>query len=218
MFNKRETSESETPARSGHQPQAEPTGNPPAAAAPAKGAGQPSGRAVIGPTIAIDGTLTGEEDLVVEGCLKGTVELKSNTLTIGSRGTLEAQVYAHTVLVDGTVKGDLYASERISIRASARIDGNILAPRISLEDGARFRGSIDMDPESEAFRNAFGKISAAGSPATSGAPSGVSGKTGGKASEHNRQTPAGDKPGPDPRSAPESTASSSSSKAGTPAA
>jgi len=115
--------------------------------------------AVIGPSISINGELRGQEDLVVEGQIEGTVELKQNTLTVGSQGTLKAQVYAHTILVDGTVKGDLYASERISIRKTARIEGNILAPRISLEDGAKFRGSIDMDAESEAFRKAFGKQS-----------------------------------------------------------
>ncbi|MFO7762375.1 MAG: polymer-forming cytoskeletal protein [Wenzhouxiangellaceae bacterium] len=160
MFNKRESSESETSSHAATQPQAAATKNP-TPAAPAAGAGRASGQAIIGPTISIDGTLKGEEDLVVEGRVKGTIELKSNTLTVGSKGTLDAQVYAHTILVEGTVKGDLYASERISIRASARIDGNILAPRISLEDGAKFRGSVDMDPESEAFREAFKKTSGA---------------------------------------------------------
>ncbi|MBS3822638.1 MAG: polymer-forming cytoskeletal protein [Wenzhouxiangellaceae bacterium] len=160
MFNKRESSESETSSHATGQPQPAATKNP-TPAAPAASAGRAPGQAVIGPTISIDGTLKGEEDLVVEGRVKGTVELKSNILTVGSKGILDAQVYAHTILVEGTVKGDLYASERISIRASARIDGNILAPRISLEDGAKFRGSVDMDPESEALREAFKATSAA---------------------------------------------------------
>lgn len=112
--------------------------------------------ATIGPSIRINGDLAGEEDLIVEGRLTGTVELKSHTLTIGPQGHVEARVYAHTILVEGTVNGDLYASERISIRQSARIEGNIYAPRISLEDGARFRGSIDMDSDNESFRKAFG--------------------------------------------------------------
>lgn len=173
MFNKREASEPETSNHADNQPQPAATKNPPPAT-PGKGSGRPGGQAVIGSTITIDGTLKGEEDLVVEGRIKGTVELKSNTLTIGSKGTLDAQVYAHTILVEGTVKGDLYASERISIRASARIDGNILAPRISLEDGARFRGSIDMDPESESLRKAF-----KAAPAGAASPSGDSGDNSG---------------------------------------
>jgi len=129
--------------------------------------------AVIGPSISINGELRGQEDLVVEGQIEGTVELKQHTLTVGSQGTLKAQVYAHTILVDGTVKGDLYASERISIRKTARIEGNILAPRISLEDGAKFRGSIDMDAESEAFRNVFQpRSSKPSSPPSTKEPSG----------------------------------------------
>lgn len=131
--------------------------------------------ATIGPSIRINGDLAGEEDLTVEGRITGTVELKSNTLTIGSHGHVEARVYAHTILVEGTVNGDLYASERISIRQSARIEGNIYAPRISLEDGARFRGSIDMDTDNEAFRKAFSSPST--KPTSESRPSGGSDST-----------------------------------------
>ncbi|MDX1626842.1 MAG: polymer-forming cytoskeletal protein [Wenzhouxiangellaceae bacterium] len=190
MFNKKESSDSET----GSQTRSH--GNPPADRPGAGSGARPASGAVatIGPSIRIDGDLKGEEDLVVEGQVKGTVQLKSNTLTVGSRGTLQAQVYAHTILVDGTVHGDLYASERIVIRKSARIDGNILAPRIALEDGARFRGTIDMDAESEAFRKAFGKSAGSGaSPqpikqAASGGGSGESKNPSGGAS-------SSDKPG-----------------------
>jgi cytoskeletal protein CcmA (bactofilin family) len=164
MFNKREQHE-EMPSTT---PRSETAG-----AAPRRDAGGGRGSAaVIGPSIEIDGQLKGEEDLVVEGRIKGTVTLKQHTLTVGSQGTLDAEVFAHSILVDGTVNGDLYASERISIRKSARIQGNILSPRISLEDGAKFRGSIDMDPESEAFRKAFGKQAAAPSSTTPAAQSG----------------------------------------------
>ncbi|HKL49621.1 MAG TPA: polymer-forming cytoskeletal protein [Wenzhouxiangellaceae bacterium] len=163
MFNKRESNESETASRSGSDHYSDKANPSPA---PTRSTGGTGAAATIGPSISIDGQLKGEEDLVVEGRVKGTIELKNNTLTIGTQGTLDAEVFAHTIFVEGTVNGDLYASERISIRKSARISGNILAPRISLEDGARFRGSIDMDADSEAFRKAFGgKASAASSPA-----------------------------------------------------
>lgn len=163
MFNKRENQEPEAAER---RPGA---ATPPASERPRETASSAGGRsqpAVIGPSIAIDGELKGEEDLIVEGRIKGTVSLRQNTLTVGQQGQLDAEIYANTILVDGAVKGDLYAAERISIRKSARIDGNILAPRISLEDGARFRGTIDMDPESEAFRKAFGKSSGSASAAS----------------------------------------------------
>lgn len=176
MFNKREQIESESDSQKQQDPSREFQQRPAAArettSAPTRGQA-----AIIGPSISINGQLSGDEDLIIEGRVKGTVQLKKHTLTVGSQGTLDAEVYANTILVDGTVNGDLYASERISIRKSAKIDGNILAPRISLEDGARFRGSIDMDAESEAFRKAFG--SQAGS--KSAGPTAVAG-SGGKSS------------------------------------
>lgn len=212
MFNKRDTDETENARPAGSQAQAATTRNAPPAAAPGGGASRSSGAAVVGPTISIDGTLKGEEDLLVEGDIKGTIELKSNTLTIGSQGTVNAQVYANTILVDGSVNGDLYASERISIRATARIDGNILAPRISLEDGARFRGSIDMDPESEAFRKAF----------QSDAPKKSAGASGQHGTAQGRNAKSSGKRDTDPRSpasgAGEPSAADKGGKTGTNAA
>ncbi len=103
--------------------------------------------AVIGHSIRINGDLQGDEDLRIEGDVTGTVELKNNTLTIGAEGKIRANVYAKSVTVDGLVEGDLYGSERVSIRKNAHVHGNITAPRVSLEDGARFKGSIEMDTE-----------------------------------------------------------------------
>lgn len=111
--------------------------------------------AVIGPSIHINGDLHGEEDLIIEGEVKGTVHLKNNRLTIGSHGKVTADVYAHTIFVDGFIEGDIYGAEQISIRKSAQMQGNITAPRVSLEDGARFKGAIEMDPE--VSQNVFGK-------------------------------------------------------------
>lgn len=113
--------------------------------------------AVIGPSIHIEGDLHGEEDLIIEGEVKGTVHLKHHSLTIGSQGKVTANVYANAVNVDGFMHGDLYGAERISIRKSAQVKGNISSPRVSLEDGAQFKGSIEMDPDSEALQSAFGE-------------------------------------------------------------
>jgi cytoskeletal protein CcmA (bactofilin family) len=115
--------------------------------------------AVIGPSIHIDGDVRGEEDLLIEGEVSGTVQLKNNSLTIGPQGKVKADVYAHSIYVDGHLEGDLYGSERVHIRKSAEVRGNILSPRVSLEDGAKFRGSIEMDPQ--AVQNAVGGRSAA---------------------------------------------------------
>jgi len=121
-----------------------------AAATPAptrSSAGSSSQFAVIGRSIQIQGDVKGDEDLVIEGKVSGTVELRNNSLTIGPEGTLRADVYARAITVEGTTDGDLFASERISIMASAHVRGNLLAPSIALEDGARFKGSVEMDQQ-----------------------------------------------------------------------
>jgi len=107
----------------------------------------PREAAVIGPSIYIDGDLRGEEDLLIEGEVNGTVQLKNNSLTIGSQGKIRADVYAQTIFVDGLMEGDLYGSERVTVRKSAQVRGNIISPRVSLEDGSKFKGSIEMDPQ-----------------------------------------------------------------------
>ena len=109
----------------------------------------PSSRdaAVIGPSIHIDGDVRGEEDLLIEGEVSGTVNLKNNSLTIGPQGKVRADVYAHSIYVDGYLEGDCFGSERVNVRKSATVKGNITSPRVSLEDGAKFKGAIEMDPQ-----------------------------------------------------------------------
>jgi len=103
--------------------------------------------AVIGPSIHIDGDVRGEEDLLIEGEVSGTVQLKNNSLTIGPQGKVTADVYAHSIYVDGYLEGDLFGSERVHIRKSAQVKGNVTSPRVSVEDGAKFKGAIEMDPQ-----------------------------------------------------------------------
>jgi cytoskeletal protein CcmA (bactofilin family) len=121
-------------------PQTVPAGSAPAARARAT--------AVIGPSIQIEGTLRGQEDVFIEGEVTGTIQLHNNTLTVGTQGKIKADVYANTVYVEGSMEGDLYGSEQVIIRKSAKVRGNITSPRVSLEDGATFKGAIEMDPES----------------------------------------------------------------------
>ena len=120
--------------------------------------GRSSDVAVIGSSIHINGDLRGDEDLRIEGNVSGTVELKNSVLTIGKEGKVKAGVFAKAIAVDGETKGDLYATERVSIHVNARVQGNIFAPRVSIEDGAHFKGSIEMDPA--AVEKALGKTTA----------------------------------------------------------
>jgi cytoskeletal protein CcmA (bactofilin family) len=119
---------------------------------PPRGSSAPTGRdaAVIGPSIHIDGDVRGEEDLLIEGEVGGTVQLKNNSLTIGPNGKVRADVYAHSIYVDGYVEGDLFGAERVHIRKSAQVKGNVTSPRVSVEDGAKFKGAPRDGPASRA--------------------------------------------------------------------
>jgi len=101
--------------------------------------------ATIGPSITIHGDVTGEEDLIIEGRVQGSVKLPSNTLTVGESGKLRAECYAKAITVEGEVEGDLIGDEEVIVRPSGAVLGNIRAPRVTLESGCRFKGAIDMD-------------------------------------------------------------------------
>ncbi len=103
--------------------------------------------AVIGPSIQIKGDLSGEEDLIIQGKVHGTIQLREKSLTVGSKGQVDANVLAHSIVVEGVVNGDLYGSERVSLRKTGNVQGNIISPKVSLDEGCRFKGSIDMDQE-----------------------------------------------------------------------
>ena len=127
-----------------------PTYNPPPAAAPARNPATEARRgagATIGPSIRIQGDLAGDEDLLVEGQVEGKINLRQNGVTIGKSGRVRADVYGRTISVEGEVEGNLFADEQIVVRHSGRVQGNLTAPWVSLEDGAKFKGTIDMEPK-----------------------------------------------------------------------
>ena len=103
-------------------------------------------QATIGPSIKITGDLSGDEDLMIQGHVSGEVRLPKNKVTIGSSGRVKADVYGKSIQVEGQVKGNLYGDEDVVVRASGRVQGNIVGPRVTLENGANFKGSIDMEP------------------------------------------------------------------------
>jgi len=101
-------------------------------------------RALIGPSIEIKGTLSGGEDLFVEGRVEGKIELAQHSVTIGTSGHIKADIQGRVIVVMGEVEGNLNGSEQIILRQSSKVRGNLVAPRVSLEDGSDFKGSIDM--------------------------------------------------------------------------
>lgn len=104
----------------------------------------PRGSATIGKSVVVKGQIISREDLVVDGEVEGTVELQENRLTIGPNGKLTASVKAREIVVLGTVHGNVEASEKIDIRKDAKLVGDIKTLRIVIEDGAYFKGSIDI--------------------------------------------------------------------------
>ena len=106
-------------------------------------------RAIIGPSISIKGTLAGEEDLMIQGQVEGKIDLKNNNITVGRNGRIKADIYGKIISIEGEVEGNLFGDEKIVLRQSGVVRGNMTSPRVNLEDGAKFKGSIDMDARGE---------------------------------------------------------------------
>ncbi len=110
--------------------------------------------ATIGPSIEINGDVlvTGNEDVRIEGRVEGTISPSDNILTVGKEGQIKATVSARAIIVEGKVEGDLKGDEQVVVHSSGNVRGNIAAPRVTLEDGCKFKGSIDMDVEPSTAR------------------------------------------------------------------
>lgn len=98
----------------------------------------------IGKQITIRGNLTGNEDLVLEGRIEGSINLAKH-LTVAPGGAAEAEIDVEDLTVNGLVRGEIRATRRVVVSADGRVAGNIRAPRVVLENGARFKGRIEMD-------------------------------------------------------------------------
>lgn len=99
----------------------------------------------VGPSILVKGDMTGDEDLVIQGRVEGSITLKKHLVTIGKDGRVNATVNAKSIRVDGAVEGELRGKEQIVVTHSGNVNGNLVAPRVTLEDGCRFKGAIDME-------------------------------------------------------------------------
>lgn len=146
-----------TPAATVPEPEAPPTvvrptssASTPAVAPPAKPAERKGGQALIGKSLKVKGTISGHEDLYVDGEIEGTIELEENSLTVGPNGNVNADVKARDITVLGRLNGNVRAGERIEIRKTGSLEGDIATSRIVIEDGAIFRGSIDIVKPGEA--------------------------------------------------------------------
>jgi cytoskeletal protein CcmA (bactofilin family) len=110
------------------------------------------GQASIGKAVKISGQISSKEDLYVDGDVEGTIELREHRLTVGPNGRVVSNVKAREVVILGNVQGNVEASDKLEVRKDARLVGDIKTARIVIEDGAYFKGSIDIaKPESAKF-------------------------------------------------------------------
>ena len=116
----------------------------------------------LGPSLHVKGEISGNEDLLIDGSVEGLIQLDERKLTVGATAKLTADIIAREVVVYGSVKGNLRAKDRIEIKKDGSVNGDLTTARISIEDGAYFKGSIEIDKsaEKESHSSAFSKPSA----------------------------------------------------------
>jgi cytoskeletal protein CcmA (bactofilin family) len=101
----------------------------------------------IGKSVVIKGELSGSEDLYVDGNVEGKIELNSHSLTVGPNGKVKASVTAKAVVIQGTLDGSVSASDRVELRKSAVVTGDVSTQRIAIEEGAFLKGKVDVEKE-----------------------------------------------------------------------
>ncbi len=104
--------------------------------------------AVIGSKIKLKGELSGDEDLLIQGQFEGTINLSGHHLTVGVEGETKAKIKVKSITIEGKVEGEVEASELISVKDKSYVNGQLKADRVNLEDGAKFRGGIEMADKS----------------------------------------------------------------------
>jgi cytoskeletal protein CcmA (bactofilin family) len=120
-------------------------------------------QATIGKGLFIKGEINGSESLFIDGKVEGSVNLPGNRVTVGRNGQVAASITAREIVVHGKVRGNVTASDRVDIRAEGSLSGDVSAARISIEDGAFFKGGIDI-------RKPDAKPAVAGAPVAAEAP------------------------------------------------
>ena len=142
------TNQPATPARPA-EPERPTLSTPTAPAAGEPAAPRPvttttSDQATIGKSLVIKGEVSGSESLYIDGRVEGSINLSGNRVTVGRNGVVAANISAREIVVLGKVRGNLTASDRVDIRSDGSLTGDVVAARISIEDGAFFKGGIDI--------------------------------------------------------------------------
>lgn len=129
-----------------------------------------SSGATIGSSIVIKGEIHGDEDLVIHGQVDGKINLRKQSVTVGREGRVKADIFGRSIRVEGQVHGNLFGESEVVIHKSGQVRGNITAPSVSLENGSKFKGAIDMEPgddNSSSSSKSESKTESSSSPAKS---------------------------------------------------
>ncbi len=126
-----------------------------------------SGLANIGKSVTIRGDISGSEDIYVDGHVEGSIQLNGNSLTIGPNGHIKANINARNVTVSGSVEGNIQVTERTEMRKTAVVSGDVQTRRIAIEEGAYFKGKLEILPENKPQTQGSAVAAASATPARS---------------------------------------------------
>jgi len=122
----------------------------------------------LGSSLHVKGEISGSEDLTIDGSVEGLIQLDDRKLTVGATAKVTADIIAREVVVYGSVKGNLRAKDRIEIKKDGSVNGDLTTARIMIEDGAYFKGSIEIDKSSEKESSGHSAFAKSSAPATAG--------------------------------------------------
>jgi cytoskeletal protein CcmA (bactofilin family) len=138
---------------------------------PLASAPRPGGSAALGKNVTVKGQIFAREDLTIDGEVEGTVECHEHRLTIGPNARVQAGLKAREIIIQGSIQGNVDATDKIDIKKEAKLVGDIKTSRIVIEDGAYFKGSIDISkPSARAQPGAPGQPASAQQPLASSQP------------------------------------------------
>ncbi|HXT76420.1 MAG TPA: polymer-forming cytoskeletal protein [Candidatus Eisenbacteria bacterium] len=132
------------------------------------GASGGSASARLGSSLHVKGEITGSEDLQIDGSVEGLIQLDERKLTVGATAKVTADIIAREVVVYGTVKGNLRAKDRIEIKKDGSVNGDLTTSRIMIEDGAYFKGSIEIDKSADKDKDSHSAFAKSSAPAAAG--------------------------------------------------
>ncbi len=125
--------------------------------APGSKSGSAEEKTIIGEQISIEGTICGKENLLIEGSMKGKIELEEHQVIVGSKGKVEAEIHAKDVTISGRMTGNIQALGKVEITRAAEFNGEVKARRISVEDGAYIKAVIELDRDDQKKSSSVGK-------------------------------------------------------------